>query len=85
MDLYDWILKQFKEGVTIYTVMLCFGCIMFMGYVIYLGSKAKRFILKTKWLGLEVVFDNSPTFIEKGGASPLKEVAGRNGKVEKEK
>jgi len=82
MEKYDWILSVFNEGVTIYTVIVCFACIVFMGYVVHLGSKAKRFILKTRWLGLEVIIENSTTNSEKNTAIPLNEPVERKEDVE---
>ena len=41
--------------------VICLLSILMATYTIYLGSKAKRFLLKSKWLGIEIKIENLTT------------------------
>lgn len=51
---------------------------LLIGYTIHLGSKAKHFLLKSKWLGIEINIENYNAKTEEiKGALPEKEKVGR--------
>ncbi len=51
---YDVLIKLLTERFPVLGFVICLISILMITYTIYLGSKAKRFLLKSKWLGIEI-------------------------------
>lgn len=55
---YDVLFKLLIERFPVLGFVICLISILMITYTVYLGSKAKRFLLKSKWLGIEIKIEN---------------------------
>lgn len=72
---YDLLIKLLVERFPVLGFAICLMSILVIGYTIYLGSRAKKFLLKSKWLGIEITIENYNANEEKGGELPQDEEA----------
>ncbi|MCB9300383.1 MAG: hypothetical protein H6566_07020 [Lewinellaceae bacterium] len=72
------LIKTLIENFPVLGFTVCMVSMLLIGYTIHLGSKAKHFLLKSKWLGIEINIENYNAKMEEGrGALTEKEKVGR--------
>lgn len=72
---YDLLTKLLVERFPVLGFIICLMSILVIAYTIYLGSRAKKFLLKSKWLGIEISIENYNAKEEKVGELPQDEKA----------